>query len=107
MLREGKNLELEKSQQVVLVAVGHEYKTWQGGINPATGGPQSPVLLCRPTGVTSFLLMHFLQQAGQSRCGCTVFCSSSWLGFLPQLIEMILKPYRLLVLHIAGDRCRV
>jgi pyruvate kinase len=37
MLREGKNLELKKDQEVLLVAVGHEYKTWEGGINPETG----------------------------------------------------------------------
>eukprot|EP00775_Hariotina_reticulata_P004018 gene4018-4268_t len=37
MLREGKNLELKKDQEVLLVAVGHEYKTWEGGLNPQTG----------------------------------------------------------------------
>lgn len=37
MLRGGKNLELSKDQEVVLVAVGAAYKSWEGGINPDTG----------------------------------------------------------------------
>jgi len=37
MLRGGKNLELAKDQEVVLVAVGAAYKTWEGGMNPDTG----------------------------------------------------------------------
>jgi pyruvate kinase len=37
MLRGGKDLELAKDQEVVLVAVGPAYKTWEGGINPETG----------------------------------------------------------------------
>jgi hypothetical protein len=37
MLRGGKNLELAKDQEVILVAVGSAYKTWEGGMNPETG----------------------------------------------------------------------
>ncbi|KAF8059377.1 hypothetical protein HT031_005182 [Scenedesmus sp. PABB004] len=36
MLRGG-SLELAHGQEVVLVAVGEEYKTWEGGLNPDTG----------------------------------------------------------------------
>lgn len=38
MLKGGQNLQLNKGQEVVLVAVGAEYKTWEGGLNPDTGG---------------------------------------------------------------------
>jgi pyruvate kinase len=38
MLRGGANLSLSKDQEVVLVAVGADYKTWEGGMNPDTGG---------------------------------------------------------------------
>lgn len=37
MLRGGQNLSLSKGQEVILVAVGSEYKTWEGGVNPDTG----------------------------------------------------------------------
>jgi pyruvate kinase len=40
MLRGGANLALAKDQEVLLVAVGAEYKTWEGGINPETGALQ-------------------------------------------------------------------
>lgn len=38
MLRGGANVELSKDQEVILVAVGAAYKTWEGGVNPDTGG---------------------------------------------------------------------
>jgi pyruvate kinase len=38
MLRGGANLALSKDQEVLLVAVGAEYKSWEGGVNPETGG---------------------------------------------------------------------
>ncbi|WIA15846.1 hypothetical protein OEZ85_012601 [Tetradesmus obliquus] len=37
MLRGGQNLALSKDQEVLLVAVGAAYKTWEGGVNPETG----------------------------------------------------------------------
>ncbi|WIA36024.1 hypothetical protein OEZ86_007385 [Tetradesmus obliquus] len=37
MLRGGSNLALSKDQEVLLVAVGAAYKTWEGGVNPETG----------------------------------------------------------------------
>lgn len=37
MLRGGQNLLLSKDQEVILVAVGSEYQTWEGGVNPDTG----------------------------------------------------------------------
>lgn len=37
MLRGGQNLELSKDQDVLLVAVGQDYKAWEGGVNPETG----------------------------------------------------------------------
>jgi pyruvate kinase len=37
MLRGGQNLSLSKDQEVLLVAVGGDYKTWEGGVNPETG----------------------------------------------------------------------
>lgn len=46
MLRGGKNLELTKGQEVVLVAVGAAYKTWEGGMNPDTGDACFFVKLC-------------------------------------------------------------
>jgi hypothetical protein len=38
MLQGGKNIDLVKDQEVMLVAVGAAYKTWEGGLNPDTGG---------------------------------------------------------------------
>lgn len=37
MMKGGQNLQLNKGQEIVLVAVGAEYKTWEGGMNPDTG----------------------------------------------------------------------
>jgi pyruvate kinase len=37
MLQGGTNIELAKDQEVVLVAVGAAYKSWEGGMNPDTG----------------------------------------------------------------------
>ena len=37
MLRGGKDITLEKGQEVILVAVGPEYETWEGFKDPTTG----------------------------------------------------------------------
>ncbi|KAI8465728.1 MAG: pyruvate kinase [Monoraphidium minutum] len=37
MLKGGQNLELQADQEVVLVAVGPDYQTWEGGLDAATG----------------------------------------------------------------------
>ncbi|KAF6260138.1 pyruvate kinase [Scenedesmus sp. NREL 46B-D3] len=37
MLRGGRSLALCRDQEVLLVAVGAGYKTWEGGVNPETG----------------------------------------------------------------------
>lgn len=42
MLREGKDLDLKKGQEVILVAVGDEYTTWEGFHDPSSGVRDSP-----------------------------------------------------------------
>jgi pyruvate kinase len=37
MLRGGKDIVLEKGQELTLVAVGAEYETWEGFKDPASG----------------------------------------------------------------------
>jgi hypothetical protein len=44
MLKGGADLELQKDQEVVLVAVGAAYETFEGGKDEATG--ERPCLLC-------------------------------------------------------------
>jgi pyruvate kinase len=42
MLRGGKDIELKKGQEVIVVAVGDEYTSWEGYHDEATGMLTSP-----------------------------------------------------------------
>ena len=46
MLKGGQDISLSAGQEVLLVAVGHAYKTWEGGPDPNTGERKMQLLMC-------------------------------------------------------------